>query len=175
MLRRVVGVVLFLQIVGAVAADTPSYRPSPGSTPPVPKVRTAYEAETCAPFDRMIAMARTGREGPGKPLFGNVQNATVLEPLFQNHTCKAWSNSGGGYTVNCKMTSPDWQWPSQVRAYRSGTLAMCYPDWKRTNIAETMMFTGPDRKTRWSLSIPDPKYYEPTVETTVHYEPDEAQ
>lgn len=174
-MRRQVALIAFLvPLAGAALADTPAYRPSP-DTPPVLQVRNAYEAGACAPFDRMIAMAQGGSEAAGKPKFGTVHAATELQPLFQNHVCKAWSNSAGGYTVNCKMTSPNWQWPGQFKAYRGGTLKMCYPGWTRTDIADTSEFASPDGKTRWSLSIPDQKYYGYMVETSVRYEPKPAQ
>jgi hypothetical protein len=173
MLRRVVGVVLFVQIVGAVSADTPSYRPSPGSAPPMPKVRTAYEAETCAPFDRMMAMARSGREGPGKPLFGTLQNPTTLNPpLFNNlNACKARANSEGGYSVTCSQVSDNADWPGQFQAYRDGTIKLCYPGWTRNKIGNYLSFISPDRALRWSIHRPDPKYYGNMVETTAAYEP----
>ena len=170
MRRHLSPIALSILLAGAASADTPG---STG-TPPIPKVRTTYEAETCAPFDGMIAMAQAGREAADKPRFGDVHKATALAPAFQNHVCKAWSNSADGYTVNCKMTSSNWQWPGQFKAYRGGTLKMCYPDWARTDIADTSEFASPDGKTRWSLSIPDQKYYGYMVETSVHFEPKPA-
>jgi hypothetical protein len=170
MVRAVVAFALVLALAGGARAEAPVYKPS-SQTPPVPVIRTAAPESPCVPLAQMLAMARNGREAAGKPAFGDVGKASVLKAFLGSKECKAYANSEGGHTVNCTHVSTDANWPSQFRAYRGGTVAMCYPAWRRDEIGRTIQFTSPDRTTQWSVSTPDPKFYDPTVETTVRYVP----
>lgn len=173
MFQRAAAIFLFVQLVAVGSADTPAYRPSTSAPPPVPKIRTTYEAEACAPFDAMLTLARSGRTARGRPLFGNIFNATAIDPpLFSKlNTCKAYANSEGGYSVSCSQVSENADWPGQFQAYRGGTIKMCYPDWLRNEIGRHVSFISPDRALRLSIHLPDSKYYGNMVETTAAHEP----
>jgi len=169
--RRVAGFAFALvAAAGAAAAESvPQYRPSPGSQPPVPVIRTAPPRSACDSYNEMLTMARMGREGPDAPAFTDAI-APIARGYFGGPKCKAWVSSEGGYTVNCPVTGKDEAWAAETMSQRVAAAKACLPAWRARVGARYARFTLRDGTMDLTIARPDPAYG-PMVETSTHFLP----
>lgn len=161
------------------AADAPTYRPMPSSVPPVyrpqtvPPASTATQQNVCAPFQRLLNMAQTGRQSVGGAVLSS-DKAKVLnftDALLGVQGCRAYAGSVlGTFSASCKNTLSDPASAIQMMKERVAVAEGCLPGWKKFGGPYGTGFERADHLMTLTITVPDTKYYDPMVETTAHYE-----
>lgn len=161
------------------AADTPTYRPMPSNVPPVYRPQTVPPASAttsqnaCAPFQRLLSMAQTGRQSAGGQVLSSDKSKVLnfTDPLLGAQGCRAYAGSVlGTFSASCKNTLSDPASAVQMMKERVAVAEGCLPGWKKFGGKFGTGFERADHSMTLTITVPDTEFYDPMVETTAHYE-----
>lgn len=161
---------IVLSLFQARAADTPVYRPSPNSQPPVyqpktvppvtqakPPVMSPAARAACTSLKEMIAVVRRGRMTPAGALLPGVSSEQKGEVAFSSPgalKCSARAGvAAGSANAQCVYAATSRTDAESKRSQLIAHTKDCLSGWPNGSTAASFMFQSPDRKVMGGVQI----------------------